>query len=82
MLVAFVLLAILTIGAASAADDVASDDLAVEDIDEVSVDTSQDDLAEDSGDVLASSEEETVGDGEGYNITFHGGKLIFFHSFM
>ncbi|WP_405265174.1 hypothetical protein, partial [Methanobrevibacter sp.] len=73
MLVAFVLLAILTIGAASAADDVASDDLAVEDIDEVSVDTSQDDLAEDSGDVLASSEEETVGDGEGYDITIHNG---------
>ena len=73
MLVMLVLLAILTIGAASAAADVASDDLAVEDIDEVSVDTSQDDLAEDSGDVLASSEEETVGDGEGYNITFHEG---------
>ncbi len=65
------LLAILTIGAASAADDVASDDLAVEDIDEVSVDASQDDLAEDSGDVLASSEEETVGNEDGYNITFN-----------
>ena len=73
MLVTFVLLAILTIGAASAADDAASDDLAVEDIDEVSVDASQDDLAEDSGEVLASSDEETVVNEDGYDITIYNG---------
>ena len=42
MLVAFVLLAILTIGAASAADDAISDDLAVSDEGDV-IDVSQDD---------------------------------------
>uniref|UniRef100_UPI00386A38F8 hypothetical protein n=1 Tax=Methanobrevibacter sp. TaxID=66852 RepID=UPI00386A38F8 len=73
MLVTIVLLAILTIGAASAADDAASDDMAVEDIDEVSVDASQDDLAEDSGEVLASSDEETVVNEDGYDITIYNG---------
>lgn len=52
MLVTLVLLAILTIGAVSASDDVSSDNLTVsDDVDEVSVDASVDDeIISDSGD--------------------------------
>ena len=67
MLVTFVLLAILTIGAASAADDTISEDLAVsDDVDEVSVDASVDCdvISEDSGvEVAASSEDDVISDG-------------------
>jgi hypothetical protein len=61
MLVALVLLAVLTIGAVSASDDVASNEtLAVEDIDEVSIDASLDEKMsnEDNSEILAIEDDE------------------------
>ena len=60
MLVTFVLLAILTIGAVSAADDInANETLTADNVEEVSVDASVDDLISESGDeVIAASEDD------------------------
>ena len=60
MLVTFLLLAVLTIGAVSAADDVASDDLAVSD-DGDSIESPADDA-----DVLSDGEQDALGDEEHY----------------
>lgn len=60
MLVTFVLLAILTLGAVSASEDIALDDeLTADAMDEVSVDASYDDeiISEEGGDSLASSDD-------------------------
>ncbi len=76
MLVTFVLLAILTLGAVSAADDVASDGLAVGDVKEVALDDVQatsGDIIEDSDDIVASSNDEgsnIISNGD-YNIIFN-----------
>ena len=66
MLVTFLLLAILTIGAVSASDDINTNEtLAAEDIGEVSIDASVDDLASESGDdTVAASEEDVLSDYE------------------
>ena len=63
MLVTFVLLAILTIGAVSAADDVITNEtLTADNVEEVSADASIDDLISESGDeVIAASEDDVQG---------------------
>lgn len=72
MLITFILLAILTIGAASAADDVASDDIAVVDDGDV-LDVSQDDkledMSEDDVDIEVNDIDRTEEDYENYNFT-------------
>lgn len=73
MLVTLVLLAILTIGAVSASDDVSSDNLTVsEDVDEVSVDAFVDDekISENSEkEVVAVSDDELVSNRGGGSLT-------------
>ncbi len=61
MLVTFVLLAILTIGAVSASDDINATETLTADVDEVSVDASVDNLgSEDGGEIVAASDEDVI----------------------
>ena len=72
MLVAFLLLAVLTLGAVSASED--ADALAVDSVDEASVDASLDDeiISEGGGDSLASSDDASaLGDDDEEDDPYH-----------